>query len=134
LASGWKVGFANGVAAIESGARKEMIEIRRRRRVMAGNIQILSRLDEVWPDLSRWDRFAFASHKLMRWLAPLFLFAALVAAAAEIAAARGPLPVALAWCFLLGVPHARYFLLMNAALVAGLIRDRSSGMWEPERG
>ncbi len=54
-------------------------EFRRRARIGAGGFQSLARL---WPLLlpsQGWTCWAFVSHKLLRWLAPLFLLIALLA-------------------------------------------------------
>jgi cellulose synthase/poly-beta-1,6-N-acetylglucosamine synthase-like glycosyltransferase len=56
-------------------------EFRRRARIGAGGFQSLSFLWPLVLPSSGWTSWAFVSHKLLRWLAPLFLLVALAASA-----------------------------------------------------
>src|SRR5205823_5626912 len=57
-------------------------EFRRKSRIVAGAVQAL-RAGRMLPDRGRrWLWFAFLSHKLVRWVQPMFLIAALAASIA----------------------------------------------------
>ena len=126
-------------------------EFKRKKRISAGNFQNLSRYWKMlWPPWSG-VAFAFLSHKVLRWIGPLFLFAAFVSSA--ILASQGFLYLVffLIQAVLLlvalvdiGLQKARiptgpmrfisYFCAMNAALLAGFIlywRGVSSSVWKP---
>lgn len=108
-------------------------EYRRRVRIGAGNYQSFFWLLDFLNPFRGWPFFCYLSHKVMRWFSPLCLFGAIVSALALglvtdlmvyrtfsaiislvvalgiLAGPRGPSILRL----------AHYFLVMNAALVAG---------------
>ena len=124
-------------------------EFKRRARIGAGGFQALVSL---WPLLlpgSGWTSWAFVSHKLLRWIAPLLLVAALVANALLLAdpAFRALFAlqvvfyaIALLGAFMPGsglVPRclrlATLFTSMNAALAVGFFRwllGAQRGTWQ----
>ena len=124
-------------------------EFRRRARIGAGGFQSLARL---WPLLlpsAGWTCLAFVSHKLLRWVAPLFLVMALVANGLLLAdplyrvlfALQLAFYAAAAFgCFVPGrgiIPRAlrlsTLFASMNAALAVGFWRwmaGTQGGTWQ----
>ncbi len=124
-------------------------EFRRRARIGAGGFQSLTRL---WPLLlpsHGWTCWALLSHKVFRWLAPLFLLVALVANMLLLAEPAYRLLLGLQLAFyaaaLFGsvvpgsgtVPRllrlATLFASMNAALAVGLWRwltGSQQGAWQ----
>lgn len=136
LLEGKQLVYEAGAWAQEETAGDLKGEFRRRVRIAAGNFQSLRTLAPLL-----WRRsfatFAFWSHKLLRWLAPLLLVAAFVA---NLALARHPvygalfgLQVSFYLAALAGrarLPASvarwtslpRYFVEMNLALLLGLLR------------
>ena len=130
-------------------------EYRRKARISAGNFQNLAVFRHLWWPPLRPLNFAFFSHKVLRWLSPFFLFAAL--ATAGVLAGQGNLFGQLLFCVLAGalllVPladgllkslnvnllplrGAHYFIKMNLALLAGFfkyIKGIRSNVWEPTK-
>ena len=149
-ARGWCVPYEPEAVAYEETTEDVSEEFGRRARIGAGNWQSLALVPEALDPRRGFLAFAFVSHKLLRWLVPFFLAAALAASipfawsgglAAKLLLVgqaafyalglagrwrvRGRLrrPAALAW----------YFLSMNAALAVGLwrfIRGTQDAAWE----
>lgn len=136
LLAGGRVAYAPDAVATEETAGDLAGEWRRRVRIAAGNFRALRELRPllVRPDFAS---FAFWSHKVLRWMAPALL---LVMLASSLALASTPFWIAVAalqasfYLAALGarlpLPRAavkvaslsRYFVGMNAAMLAGLVR------------
>jgi len=146
LLAGGKVLWNQDALAFEEVSRSEAEEYRRKVRISKGNFQnlkwFLSRV------LSRGGpaAYAFISHKVFRWLTPVFLLGSTVALSVELL--RSEVPSAILWSLgyailLLFLPLARrlpllrsirHWLLMNIALLHGLIlhiRNKGGYVWEP---
>ncbi len=148
---GWKVLFAPDAVAWEETTEDARKEFGRRARIGAGNWQALSRIPGLLDPRAGFLFFSFVSHKLLRWATPLLLAVALAATAAAAAppgawSARALLAIQLALyaLSLLGprrapprlarvASAARYFVVMNAALLVGLwrfARGSQRATWE----
>lgn len=128
-------------------------EFRRKARISAGNLQNMFTFPDLW--LPPWGipNFAFFSHKILRWLGPLWLILLLLSAAMlsnnqfyrwlfVLIGVAYVLPPALDellrrnqihWPLLRNV---RYFLMMNLALLAGYVRYAKgikSNVWQPPK-
>lgn len=149
-AAGHRVVYEPEAVAWEEVAPNARQEFRRRVRIGAGNFHALRHTWRMLNPMAGAVALAFWSHKVCRWLVPLFLGAAQISAMAlarepmyAAAAALGALLVLLA---LLGhrldlrarywapasIPY--YFLSMNLALLLGLIafgRGTQSIVWTP---
>lgn len=123
----------------EEAAPRVRDEFRRRVRIGAGGFQAIGLL---WPLLSPrygWTAFAFASHKICRWLCPLYMIGALLSSLAlapgsmlyaamflgqfafyAVSLATLSLPGSAPW--LRPLRLAAMFVSMNLALLLGLIR------------
>lgn len=148
LGSGCRIIYDAEAIAREETAPDVASEFRRRARIGAGGFQALGVL---WPLLNPrwgWTAFAFWSHKVLRWVGPLFLCAALLSALALV---RDPLYrtllVAQVGLYALSaliavlpgssrpVRAARIlpmFVGMNVALFVGFFRwfrGRQNGVW-----
>jgi cellulose synthase/poly-beta-1,6-N-acetylglucosamine synthase-like glycosyltransferase len=141
LLAGKKAVYAEDARAKEETAGGTGKEFGRRARIGAGNFQALSRHPALLSPSRPAVAFAFFSHKLLRWLAPLFMAAALFANLA-LAARPAYMPLLgaqLAFYALAAVGRgrlgsiARYFVAMNAALAVGFwrfARNRQSVTWK----
>jgi acyl dehydratase len=148
---GWKVPFAPDAVAFEDAAGDVDREFGRRARIGAGNWQALARVPDLLDPRVGFLFFAFVSHKLLRWLTPFLLGAALVANAAAAAAPgawgyRGLLAAQLGFYALALVGRAggagalrraaaivHYFVAMNAALAVGFwrfVRGTQPAAWQ----
>jgi glycosyltransferase involved in cell wall biosynthesis len=130
-------------------------EYRRKARISAGNFQNLFTFAHLlWPPY-RPLAFAFFSHKVLRWLGPFLMLAALGAGAAL--AWRGNLFYRSLFFLLIGagvvlplvdlalktwhihwmpLRGARYFMVMNVALFQGFckfLKGIQSNVWEPPK-
>jgi cellulose synthase/poly-beta-1,6-N-acetylglucosamine synthase-like glycosyltransferase len=76
-ARGWRVPFAPDAVAWEETAPDRAKEFGRRARIGAGNWQALARVPGLLDPRTGFLCFAFVSHKLLRWAAPLLLAVAL---------------------------------------------------------
>ena len=65
--------------ATEDSAADVRAEFKRRVRIGAGGFQSMVRLGRLASPAYGWTSFAFVSHKVLRWLCPFFLLAALAA-------------------------------------------------------
>jgi glycosyltransferase involved in cell wall biosynthesis len=128
-------------------------EFRRKARISAGNIQNMFTFTDLW--LPPWGipNFAIFSHKILRWLGPLWLILALVSSGLLthnlfyrclfiLTGAAYTLPIlldALLRRFRIHWPlirNVRYFLIMNLALLAGYFRYAKgikSNVWQPPK-
>ena len=112
-------------------------ELRRRIRISAGNFQSLLLVPNILNPRCGWVTFAFISHKLLRWLVPLFLVAMLSAnvllagqpfygstllaqAIFYLSGLIGITPGLTGLLKTLAIP--KYFLAMNLAILIGLAR------------
>jgi len=75
---GWRVPYEPEAVAFEELAPTVNDEFGRRARIGAGNWQSLALIPEILNPRTGFVHFAFVSHKLLRWLAPLWLAVALV--------------------------------------------------------
>jgi cellulose synthase/poly-beta-1,6-N-acetylglucosamine synthase-like glycosyltransferase len=142
---GWKVPYEPTAVAYEDAPDDPLAEFVRRARIGAGNWQALARLPDVLDPRAGFVAFAFVSHKLLRWLTPFLLVAALAANVVE--AADGPFAVRallLAQVAFYGIAAAggrgagavgrtaRHFVAMNAALAVGFwrfLRGTQAAAW-----
>jgi cellulose synthase/poly-beta-1,6-N-acetylglucosamine synthase-like glycosyltransferase len=154
---GWRIVFEPGAAAWEETTEGAGREFARRARIGAGNWQALVRVPGLLDPRTGFLCFAFISHKLLRWAAPLLLGVAL---AANLALAAGPgawgyratlaLQTAFYGLALAGrrggrglrgrvrrlASLAHYFVSMNAGLAVGFwrfVRGSQPATWKPER-
>jgi cellulose synthase/poly-beta-1,6-N-acetylglucosamine synthase-like glycosyltransferase len=136
---GWKIPYEPEALALEETTEDLDHEFERRARIGAGNWQALSLVPAVLDPRTGFLCFAFVSHKLLRWLVPLFLGLSLVLSF-PLAARGDPFFVLLlvgqlafyglaaAAYFGARVPLRRiasgalYFVVMNAALAVGFWR------------
>lgn len=130
-------------------------EYRRKTRISAGNFQNLFTFPRLWwPPFGRL-RFAFFSHKALRWFGPFFLLLLLASSGALALSgnllyqvlffllAGGMLAVPIAdrllrklQIHLLPLRGARYFLAMNWALLSGFfkfVKGIRSNVWQPTK-
>lgn len=132
------------------------IEFKRKARISAGNFQNLRRFWRLWfPPFGKKLRYAFFSHKVLRWFGPFFLLAIL--ASSLILALRGSdffaylcilqlagylivplLDRILQWAgiHIFWLRNVRYFIRMNMALFMGFFKylgGIQGGAWEPTK-
>jgi cellulose synthase/poly-beta-1,6-N-acetylglucosamine synthase-like glycosyltransferase len=149
IRSGCRIAFVDDAIAHEETAPSIGGEFRRRSRIGVGGFQSLWMLRALLAPTQGWTAFAFWSHKVLRWITPFFLAAALASAAllaGSDPAARIALVVQLALygVALLGAiaprrwPVSRLlrvvtmFVCMNAALAVGFarwVRGGQAGIW-----
>jgi len=79
LFAGKWVWMTRHAVALDSGSRDESEEFQRKLRTLAGNWQLIAKVPRLLNPFTNPVFFAFASHKLLRLLAPWALLAALVA-------------------------------------------------------
>jgi cellulose synthase/poly-beta-1,6-N-acetylglucosamine synthase-like glycosyltransferase len=146
---GWRVPYEPEAVAYEETTEDYDLEFGRRARIGAGNWQSLAFLPELIDPRTGFLAFAFVSHKLVRWVAP-FLLAAALALSFPLALHGGFVYRALLLAqlafyalALLGrsgsagplrkvASLARYFVAMNAALAVGFwrfVRGTQSAAW-----
>jgi cellulose synthase/poly-beta-1,6-N-acetylglucosamine synthase-like glycosyltransferase len=148
IRQGKRIVYEPAAIASENGTPSWRHEFRRRVRVKCGAIQALRR--GLWPPLSRpIELWQYVSHKLIRWMGPLWLLALLVSATALwstsaiyrtafLAQIAFYGVAALAWIFprfrrirLAGL--AFYFTMSHVAMGVGLVQGffhNPSGVWE----
>ena len=137
MARGYRCLLAREAKAFESVSSWKG-ELQRRIRISAGNFQSLFLVPGILHPRRGWVGFAFFSHKLLRWLVPLFLVgmlgsnmllagrlfygrALLLQGAFYVCGLAGVLAPQLTGIMkVLSVP--KYFLAMNAAILIGLGR------------
>ncbi|MEQ8705874.1 MAG: glycosyltransferase [Phaeodactylibacter sp.] len=144
-----------GAICYEAVSHEISEEYRRKARISAGNFQNLTTFPHLWWPPFGQLRFAFFSHKALRWLGPFFLL--LILAGSGALAFSGNLfwqglfavltsgiilvpvldqllrQVGLHWLPLRG---AHYFLAMNLALLTGFfkfIKGVRSNVWQPTK-
>lgn len=130
-------------------------EFRRKARISAGNFQNLLTFTHLWWPPAGPLGFAFFSHKVLRWLGPFFMLAILFSSGLlalgdnlfytlmfwVMAGALIFLPLLDALFNSLGINllplrGARYFVMMNLALLRGFInfiKGIRSNVWEPTK-
>jgi cellulose synthase/poly-beta-1,6-N-acetylglucosamine synthase-like glycosyltransferase len=152
---GWRIPYEPEAIAFEETTEDVSREFLRRARIGAGNWQALALVPDVLDPRTGFLHFAFVSHKLLRWLAPLFLATAFALSfplawhrgvvhgailGAQLAfyglalagsrGMRGPLRRA--------ASTAYYFVSMNVALAVGFwrfVRGTQRAAWQrTERG
>jgi len=121
---GWRIPYEPGAVAYEETTEDVGREFDRRARIAAGNWQAIALVPGVLDPRAGFLHFAFVSHKLLRWLAPLCLSGALVLSA--VLAARG----SVGQTVLLALQLAFYALaLAGWREVRGPLRRAASGAW-----
>ncbi|MFL5343024.1 MAG: glycosyltransferase family 2 protein [Gemmataceae bacterium] len=136
--SGCRIVYDQEAVAVEETPARLASEFRRRARIGAGGFQSISWLAGLLNPRQGWVSFAFASHKILRWVCPFALIAALATNLAL--ATRGPFSYLLVGQILFYAssvlaealparPRALRFLrlgtmftMMNAALFVGFVR------------
>lgn len=145
-----------GAVCYESIPHDPWEEFRRKARISAGNFQNLKTFTHLWWPPAGLPNFAFFSHKVLRWLGPLWLLL-MATGQAGLLLRGGNL---FYWCLFLlwagplvllpvldlalrtlgrhwlPARHVRYFLLMNTALLAGFIRyvkGIRTNVWKPPK-
>ncbi len=130
-------------------------EYRRKARISAGNFQNLTTFPRLWMPAFKGLNFAFFSHKVLRWLGPLLLIGILLSnflllfgnnpfyQLSFVLLLFGIVGIPLLDRFLnlLGVHFflfrsIRYFIMMNVALLEGLInflRGVKTNIWQPPK-
>jgi cellulose synthase/poly-beta-1,6-N-acetylglucosamine synthase-like glycosyltransferase len=144
---GYRVAYDPEAIAIEDFAPTFSAEFARRVRIGTGNYQTLVNNLAFLNPLNGLPAFAFFSHKVLRWLAPIFLLVAFVCsilmvrrpifAALLVAQSLLYLAASLGYCLrsparLFSVPL--HFCSMNLALLLGLLRylrGRQTLTWNP---
>jgi len=137
MTRGYRCLFAQKAKAYESVSSWKG-ELQRRIRISAGNFQSLFLVPGILHPRQGWVGFAFFSHKLLRWLVPLFLVGMLgsnmLLAGQLFYGSTLLLQGAFYMCGLVGVllpkltgimkvlSVPKYFLSMNAAILIGLGR------------
>jgi hypothetical protein len=150
-ARGWRVVFDPEAVAHEETAADTSGEFGRHARIGAGNWQAIELVPELLDPRTGFLCFAFVSHKLLRWIAPLLLVLALAANLALVVAWRGAgygllLGAQLGFYALAlrGRPRGggrvhgaavaiRHFMVMNAALALGFwrfLRGSQRAAWD----
>lgn len=130
-------------------------EFRRKARISAGNFQNMTTFTHLWWPPLRPLSFAFFSHKVLRWLGP-FLILAILLSSALLALGGNLFYCLLFWVMaggsillplldllfnalglnILPLRGARYFVMMNLALLQGFIKfikGIRSNVWEPTK-
>ncbi len=146
---GCRIAFVDEAIAHEETAPSIGGEFRRRSRIGVGGFQSIRMLRPLLLPSQGWTAFAFWSHKVLRWITPFLLAAALVSAAAlahDHPAARLALIAQLAlyavallgaiaprrWPASRALRVATMFVCMNAALAVGFfrwLRGGQAGVW-----
>jgi cellulose synthase/poly-beta-1,6-N-acetylglucosamine synthase-like glycosyltransferase len=149
IRSGCRIAFVDDAIAHEETAPSIGGEFRRRARIGVGGFQSLWMLRALLLPTQGWTAFAFWSHKVLRWITPFLLAAALLSAAALAHASSAAQAALVAQLALYGVallgavaprgwPASRVlrvatmFVCMNAALALGFLRwarGADTGVW-----
>ena len=79
LRYGKRIVYDVDAVATEETAPDVRAEFNRRARIGAGGFQSMARLGKLALPIYGWTSFAFLSHKVLRWLCPFLLVAAIVA-------------------------------------------------------
>ena len=148
IRAGCRVVFESAARAHEQGSETAKEEFGRKSRLVAGAMQFLRRAESAVPLESSQVILSLLSHKVLRWLSPVFAVCALISSAILAADAwRGfafalatqttLLGLGLAGCVLRlrrfrVVSVAHYFCLVHAAALVGFVRGiagRQSVLW-----
>ena len=146
---GYHIVFDESAVATEEVAPKVAHEFTRRIRIGAGNLQALWRTQSLLRPSAGWTAFAYWSHKVLRWSAPLWLLVAILMSLLRIqspilkSVALGGAVVfasaAAGWFLeragrtaprILAAPYA--FVAMNLALLIGgvqLLQGKNHARW-----
>jgi cellulose synthase/poly-beta-1,6-N-acetylglucosamine synthase-like glycosyltransferase len=128
-------------------------EFRRKARISAGNLQNMFHFPGLWLPPFGLPNFPFFSHKILRWLGPIWLILLLLCAGLLMSKPFYAVLFFLLVATYFGVPlldeamqrlnhngtllrNVRYFLMMNLALLAGYIRyfkGIKSNVWQPPK-
>jgi cellulose synthase/poly-beta-1,6-N-acetylglucosamine synthase-like glycosyltransferase len=149
-ARGWRIPYEPEAVAFEETTEDVGREFLRRARIGAGNWQAVALMPEVLDPRTGFLHFAFVSHKLLRWLVPLFLATALalgVALSARGSVFYGALLAGQLAFYALALAGRRgvhgplrrlastawYFVSMNLALTVGFwrfVRGTQRAAWQ----
>ncbi len=147
VSAGRRIAYADDARGIEENAASSAGEFKRKKRIVGGGWQFLSRFLAARQRLPGVAWFMLVSHKLLRWLSPLLLIAALAGNA--VAAVESPAFRLLLWAqagfYLLALAGAApalrrmrvvfvpfYFCVINMAALAGLasfLGRRQTALW-----
>lgn len=149
---GWRVVYEPGAVTWEEASPSLLGEWRRRARMAAGGFQVIGRLRGLLSPRYGLIAFQYVSHKVLRWLAPFFMLAAVFASAALAAElvfrvafwgqAAFYLLAALGWLFEIWgwkfkpVRMIFYFCFANATMLGGFVRyvtKTQSVLWTKAR-
>lgn len=131
-------------------------EFRRKKRISAGNIQNLITFRHLWWPPFGQPNFAFFSHKILRWMGPIWLLLIWLSSAGLLLFLQNFLTAVLFLLVsgvLMLVPlldvllqqlginlqplrHIRYFMVMNIALLAGYLhyaKGVRTNVWQPPK-
>ena len=128
-------------------------EFRRKARISAGNLQNMFRFPDLWLPPVGLPNFPFFSHKILRWLGPIWLILLLICAALLSSNLFYASLFAMLCGLYFGIPlldellqrrqlngamlrNIRYFLMMNLALLTGYIRyvkGIKTNVWQPPK-
>ncbi|MBN2037521.1 MAG: glycosyltransferase family 2 protein [Chitinispirillaceae bacterium] len=136
IRQGYRMYFEPHSVSYEETVEQPDIEFGRRVRIGAGNFQAFFWLLDFLNPAKGWPWYCYVSHKVSRWLSPLFvLLGALCCTYLALAeniflyqiffAAGGAIVILSALHRIIPLPPLRpvfYFLLMNMAVIAGLFR------------
>jgi cellulose synthase/poly-beta-1,6-N-acetylglucosamine synthase-like glycosyltransferase len=150
LQTGCRIVYDESAVAREQSAPDIRGEFRRRVRIGAGDWQAIAMLWPLLDPRQGWVAFTFFSHKVLRWLGPFFLLAAIVLnllllgsrlyADLGFAQLSGYAIALLGAAVPKGIPAwkplrlANLFVSMNLALLFGFfrfIKGPGGGMWKP---
>ncbi len=147
--AGFRIVYDTEAVAFEETARSVEAEFVRKARIGAGNFQALSLTWRLLNPLRGVVAFSYWSHKVLRWFAPFFMMAALVANVFLIGRPFYQLTFALQAAMygagiaghftrnkpgvlrVLSLPY--YFVFMNAAMMVGFLRwltNRQRATWK----
>jgi cellulose synthase/poly-beta-1,6-N-acetylglucosamine synthase-like glycosyltransferase len=153
LESGYKAVNNPSACVFEDVSNDLSVEFRRKIRIATGNFQNLSRFWKLLFSSTPGLSFCFWSHKVLRWLGPLFLLTALFCLASLSFTGNFYLILLIAYASIFLVPvldlilkklnlhfpffrFITHFLVMNLALAIGMIRfvkGVKTNVWQPTK-
>jgi cellulose synthase/poly-beta-1,6-N-acetylglucosamine synthase-like glycosyltransferase len=153
LESGYKAVNNPSARVYEDVSNDLSVEFRRKIRIATGNFQNLKRFRNLLSPAKPALAFCFLSHKVMRWLGPVFLLLALLALVFLAFSSPCYLYLLLGYAGVLLIPGLDYllkrlnlhfkifrfithFLGMNLALIIGMVRylkGVKTNVWQPTK-
>ena len=150
LLLGYKVVYEPSAIALEETTEDYGREFGRRARIAAGNFQSLRTVPGLLSPFAGFPAFAFWSHKVLRWFAPLWMFTSLISNLRLLTSVFYTVTLCLQVSFYglaLAGKHnifkgrmkriasvAYYFVTMNLAMAVGFwrfARSAQTAAWEP---